>query len=55
MAVVARGRDAPLREGLDAEVSAFAALLAGPDGREGTAAFLEKRQPRFAQPPPGAP
>jgi enoyl-CoA hydratase/carnithine racemase len=54
LAVVARGRDAPLREGLDAEMSALAALLAGPDGREGTAAFLEKRPARFAQPPPGA-
>ncbi|HEV8633667.1 MAG TPA: enoyl-CoA hydratase-related protein [Chloroflexota bacterium] len=54
LAVVARGRDVPLREGLDAELSAVAALLAGPDGREGTAAFLEKRPARFAEPPPGA-
>ncbi|HEY3081562.1 MAG TPA: enoyl-CoA hydratase-related protein [Chloroflexota bacterium] len=54
LAVVARGRDVPLREGLDAEPTALAALLAGPDGREGTAAFLEKRPARFGQPPPGA-
>jgi enoyl-CoA hydratase/carnithine racemase len=53
LAVVARGRDVPLREGVDAELSAIAALLAGSDGREGTAAFLEKRSPTFGQPPPG--
>src|SRR5262245_17857177 len=39
LAVVARGRDVPMREGLDAEPAALAALLGGPDGREGTSAF----------------
>lgn len=52
VAVAARGRDVPLREGLDAELGAITALLSGPDAREGLAAFLEKRPARFSQPPP---
>lgn len=41
---------APLRtyaEQLDAEAASIAALCATPDGREGIAAFLSKRSPRF--------
>jgi enoyl-CoA hydratase/carnithine racemase len=40
--------DAPLRDGLRTETAAFARLLAHPDAREGIAAFLEKRQARWA-------
>jgi hypothetical protein len=34
-------------------MSALAARLTVPAGRAGTAAFLETRPGRFAQPPPG--
>ena len=46
--------DAGLRDGLRTETAAFARLLAHPDAREGIAAFLEKRQARWA-PPAGGP
>jgi enoyl-CoA hydratase/carnithine racemase len=36
-----------LTEGLDAERAALAACGAGPDGREGVAAFVERRAPQF--------
>jgi enoyl-CoA hydratase/3-hydroxyacyl-CoA dehydrogenase len=39
---------ADLAAGLEAERAAFARVFASQDGREGTAAFLEKRPPRFA-------
>ena len=39
---------APLRDGLRTETAALARLLAHPDAREGIAAFLEKRAPRWA-------
>jgi len=38
---------APLRDGLRTETAAFARLLAHPDAREGIAAFLGKREPRW--------
>ena len=38
----------PLRDGLRTETAAFARLLAHPDAREGIAAFLGKREPRWA-------
>lgn len=37
----------PHADQLDAETDAFAAAADAPDGREGVAAFLEKRTPRF--------
>jgi len=40
-------RDGPLSEGLKLEAEAFARCLASEDGREGVAAFLEKRAPQF--------
>ncbi|WP_052668546.1 enoyl-CoA hydratase/isomerase family protein [Nitriliruptor alkaliphilus] len=39
--------DGDLSSHLDAETDAIAAAAAGPDGREGVAAFLERRAPRF--------
>jgi enoyl-CoA hydratase/carnithine racemase len=46
--------DAPLRDGLRTETAAFARLLAHPDAREGIAAFLGKREPRWASPGEGS-
>ncbi len=45
---VGLARDMPLEAGLAFERKAFAALIATPDFREGVAAFLEKRPPKFA-------
>ena len=42
--------DARLSDGLRTETAALARLLAHPDAREGIAAFLEKRQARWAPP-----
>ena len=39
---------APFRDGLRTETAALARLLAHPDAREGIAAFLGKREPRWA-------
>ena len=39
--------DPALDAGLDAEAKAFVESLGTEDGREGVAAFLEKRAPRF--------
>ena len=44
---VSRGCDMPLGEALDWEVSQYALSCATEDVREGTQAFLEKREPRF--------
>jgi enoyl-CoA hydratase/carnithine racemase len=40
-------RDLPIAEGLRREARAFARCLGSEDGREGVAAFLEKRQPTW--------
>lgn len=42
-----RGLDLPLNEALDIEAEIFGQVCATEDAREGTAAFLEKRPPRF--------
>ena len=44
---VTRGAELPLAEGLALEARLFASLFATDDVREGTHAFLEKRQPNF--------
>ena len=44
---VLRAFEAPLAEALAAERQAFALLAASEDRREGIAAFLDKRPPRF--------
>ena len=44
---VTRGIDLPLAEGLALEAQLFSSLFATNDMREGTRAFLEKRQPVF--------
>lgn len=51
-AVVA-GADLPLDSALGLERELHQRLIAGPDAREGMAAFLEKRPPVFTGPPPG--
>jgi enoyl-CoA hydratase len=43
-----RGSDLPLAQGLKLEAELFARLFDTEDMREGTRAFLEKRQPRFS-------
>jgi len=45
--VVLRGMDAALDTGLALETKALHLLFAGKDQKEGMAAFLEKRKPRF--------
>ena len=40
-------RDLSLEEGLRREADAFRRCLLSDDGREGVAAFVEKREPRF--------
>lgn len=45
--LVVQSRDWPIDQGLAAEAEAFSALGVSADGREGTAAFLEKRPPVF--------
>jgi len=44
---VIQGNELPLAEGLALEAKLFAGLFATDDVREGTSAFLEKRQPVF--------
>ncbi len=41
------GLDADLATGCAIEINAFALCMASPDAKEGTTAFLEKRQPNF--------
>lgn len=41
------GLDMPLAQGLELEASLFGRAAATEDAKEGTAAFLEKRKPRF--------
>jgi enoyl-CoA hydratase len=45
--VMDRGFGVDLRSGLALEADAFGLCFAHPDAREGTSAFLEKRQPKF--------
>jgi enoyl-CoA hydratase len=47
LAAVTRGFDLPLAEGLALEAELFSQLFATQDMREGTRAFLEKREPVF--------
>jgi enoyl-CoA hydratase len=42
-----RGFDVTLQSGCYIEADAFAMCMASPDGKEGMAAFLEKRKPEF--------
>ncbi|MBI4613471.1 MAG: enoyl-CoA hydratase/isomerase family protein [Planctomycetes bacterium] len=44
---VRRGSDASLEEGQSLEAALFGLCLATHDAKEGTAAFLEKREPRY--------
>jgi enoyl-CoA hydratase len=45
--VIDDGFDADLKAACALEADAFSLCFASPDQQEGTAAFLEKRQPRF--------
>ncbi len=45
--LASRSLDGPLAAGLADELEAFAQLFASDDQKEGMAAFLEKREPRF--------
>jgi enoyl-CoA hydratase/carnithine racemase len=45
--ILREGGDAPLSTALSLEQDATARLIASDDGREGIAAFIDKRQPRF--------
>jgi isohexenylglutaconyl-CoA hydratase len=51
-ALLRRADQVPVGELLDQGARAFAAALAGAEGREGTAAFTAGRRPRWAEPPP---
>jgi enoyl-CoA hydratase len=44
---VNRGMDVDLASGCSIEIDAFSLCYASPDAKEGTSAFLEKRQPDF--------
>jgi enoyl-CoA hydratase len=45
--VVREGLEQPLAQALERETQAFAEVCQSEDAREGVAAFLEKRQPKF--------
>jgi enoyl-CoA hydratase/carnithine racemase len=47
LGAVHRGMDASIDDGLAIEEAAFARIAASQDAREGVAAFLEKRAPKF--------
>ena len=47
LGAVHRGMDASIDDGLAIEEAAFARIAASHDAREGVAAFLEKRIPKF--------
>jgi enoyl-CoA hydratase/carnithine racemase len=47
LAAIHRGMDAAIDDGLAIEEAAFARIVSTHDAREGVAAFLEKRSPRF--------
>jgi enoyl-CoA hydratase len=47
LAAIHRGMDAAIDDGLAIEEAAFARIVPTHDAREGVAAFLEKRSPRF--------
>jgi enoyl-CoA hydratase len=47
LAAIDVGIDQPLAQALETEARAFAALCGTPEMKEGTAAFLEKRAPKF--------
>jgi enoyl-CoA hydratase/carnithine racemase len=47
LSAIHRGMDAAIDDGLAIEESAFARIVPTHDAREGVAAFLEKRSPRF--------
>lgn len=51
-AAMRQGADLPLAQGLDVEDAAWRAVVAGPDRVEGVTAFLDKREPRWADPQP---
>lgn len=46
--LILASRSLPREELLDQSADAFAACLRGPEGREGVAAFLERRKPKWA-------
>lgn len=48
--VIHGGFDVDLRHGCAMEVDAFAVVFSSEDAKEGTSAFLEKRQPQFTGP-----
>jgi 1,4-dihydroxy-2-naphthoyl-CoA synthase len=47
LVAIHRGMDASIDDGLAIEEAAFARIVPTHDAREGVAAFLEKRSPRF--------
>lgn len=49
-ALMSAGAEAGLDEQLDAEAAAIARCAAGPEGREGVAAFVARRSPQFTRP-----